>query len=235
MRGLRCPYIKKVETLTYRGDNSRSIYKNFEKFSEGKKVTEKVYSKNYKRILGIPIWELKKIDSFDKEKLINEILAVKKDNPAPQKEYNNHVNLGFHQQGYETPLDIDSTNYKEIVSYMIEVMEGEDGLDFPHELVQGWGNINKRYQANMPHTHGGVGLAAVLFLNNSKGLTLYYPSPCSGLNMSSITGLFNELEQYHVDVDEGDIVVFPSNLLHWVRPHNKDEHRVTFAVNIRIP
>ena len=46
--------------------------------------------------------------------------------------------------------------------------------------------------------------------------------------------MWNDLEQYHVDVEEGDIVVFPSNLLHWVRPHNKDKDRVTFAVNISI-
>ena len=58
---------------------------------------------NYKKIFGIPIWEIKKRDTFNKEKLINEILSVKENNESPPREYDNDPNRGFHNQGYETP------------------------------------------------------------------------------------------------------------------------------------
>ena len=212
----------------------RDLYIKIEKKIWEVKVSQ-IGFQNYKKIFGIPIWEIKKRDTFNKEKLINEILSVKENNESPPREYDNDPNRGFHNQGYETPPGLGLDSYKDTGEYVRDVLEGENGLNFPHQIVAGWGNINKKYQANMPHTHGGVGLAAVLFLNNSKGLTLYYPSPLSGINnISDAVGMWNDLEQYHVDVEEGDIVVFPSNLLHWVRPHNKDKDRVTFAVNISI-
>jgi predicted 2-oxoglutarate/Fe(II)-dependent dioxygenase YbiX len=38
---------------------------------------------------------------------------------------------------------------------------------------------------------------------------------------------------YSVDVEEGDIIIFPSTLEHLVQPQTTDESRITISFNIR--
>mgnify|MGYP001182961100 CR=1 FL=1 len=211
-------------------------------------MSHRGFKRTFKRILGVPIWEIKKRDTFNQQKIIDEIIAAKKKNPEQTEKQEVDkwewedlggfgVNEGFHQQGYESYAYMNSpeSDLVETYQYMRDVLESDGGLDFPHQICEGWFNFNKKFQANMPHTHGEVGLASVLFLKNAKGLTFYYPNPFSGIdNHNDAVGLDMSLEFYHVDAEVGDAVVFPSNLLHWVRPHNKEEDRITFACNIKI-
>ena len=37
-----------------------------------------------------------------------------------------------------------------------------------------------------------------------------------------------------IDGEPGQIVVFPSTVLHWVEPNESDTPRITFAFNIRV-
>ena len=91
-----------------------------------------------------------------------------------------------------------------------------------------WYNINKKGDWNIPHTHPGSDFALVWYLTDSSDglLQLINPFPqrnfdCEGGNIS-------------VKAKKGDIVMFPSDIQHYVMPNQKDTDRVSISMNLQL-
>ena len=76
-----------------------------------------------------------------------------------------------------------------------------------------------------PHDHGSIGYSCVLYakMNADHPSTLFF-SP------------FNDETGTHqcssVPCSEGDMVIFPSNLMHMAPPHDSEEERVIISFNL---
>ena len=172
-------------------------------------------------IFGTPIWKIKP-NSFDEKKITEEIFNAQRSDP----EGLSVSNIGGYHSGYDfdTPL----TN-----EYILNRLEGEGGLDFPHRIIVSWFNINYKGDMNVPHTHASIGLSGVLFITDAPGLTLSNPAQ-SVVNLPKIVG-FNGIDHAHIiDGKPGEIVVFPSSILHWVEPSEVETPRITVAFNIEL-
>lgn len=122
-----------------------------------------------------------------------------------------------------SPLDI-KTN---ILSEEIKIFENDIGFDLISTEV--W---FQKYENNMNHavhTHGPTGFSSVCFIEYNKSFhkSTTFVSPFGNY----ITG---ELERYEPDVGEGDIIFFPSNLLHYAPTNLSKSTRIIMSFNLNI-
>ena len=122
-----------------------------------------------------------------------------------------------------SPIDI-KTN---ILLEEVKLFENEIGINFYCTNV--W---FQKYDINMNHavhTHGSTGFSSVCFIeynkDNHKPTTFISPFG------NCITG---ELERHEPDVEEGDMIFFPSNLLHYATTNLSKEIRTIISFNLVI-
>lgn len=88
----------------------------------------------------------------------------------------------------------------------------------------------QKYEHNMDHavhTHGAIGFSSVCFIEYDK--TVHSPTTFISPFGNHITG---ELERYRPDVEEGDIIIFPSNLLHYAPVNLSNKTRIIMSFNL---
>ena len=88
----------------------------------------------------------------------------------------------------------------------------------------------QRYSLNNhmgPHTHGSGGLSAVLYAEFDK--KEHQPT----VFMSPFKNYRNGKDMtWKPEVEEGDVVIFPSLLLHYAPPSNSNKYRTIFSWNM---
>jgi len=122
-----------------------------------------------------------------------------------------------------SPLDI-KTN---ILLDEIKLFESEIKINFYSTEV--W---FQKYEKNMNHavhTHGPTGFSSVCFVEYDKNVhkATTFISPFGNY----ITG---ELQRHEPKVEEGDIIFFPSNLLHYAPVNLSDKTRIIISFNLII-
>ena len=100
--------------------------------------------------------------------------------------------------------DLFDCNHREF--YLAKWKGHFDGYDL-------WINYSYKGNSNPLHIHNGF-LSGVIYLNNQNDVTIFPSENCE------------------VDGQEGDMILFSSNLQHMVNEQQKDYERVTFAFNI---
>tara|TARA_E500000331_G_C17225268_1_gene700001 strand:+ start:48 stop:593 length:546 start_codon:yes stop_codon:yes gene_type:complete len=88
----------------------------------------------------------------------------------------------------------------------------------------------QRYNKNdyhAPHDHGANGYSAVFYaqIDSEVHPSTKFFSPFMGLDGG------HERDQ-SIMVDEGDLVIFPSNILHMAPPHYSDKERIIMSFNL---
>lgn len=88
-----------------------------------------------------------------------------------------------------------------------------------------WCQRYERLDYIVPHNHGGLGYACVFYakLEEEHDGTLFFSSFADENGIQQCTT---------VPVVEGDLVVFPSNLMHMAAPHDSDGERVIISFNL---
>ena len=109
----------------------------------------------------------------------------------------------------------------------IKMFENEIGINLYSTEV--W---FQKYEHNMNHAvhnHGATGFSSVCFIEYKKE----YHKPTTFISPfgNYITG---KLERHEPDVDEGNIIFFPSNLLHYAPTNLSDKLRIIMSFNLRI-
>ena len=171
-------------------------------------------------IFGYPIWEFKKSDKFNRKKIEQEIYRAKEDyedDSILKKQVRST------RGGYQSNHALDET-YPEALKYIRSHLETIEGLNFPHQIMNSWANINQEGNYNMPHNHGFDGFAGVLFVTDAPGLHILNPS---------VGVKYNEMKKSPKG-NSGEIILFPRSLLHWVEPSNSEKDRITFAFNVDV-
>mgnify|MGYP001303134457 CR=1 FL=1 len=127
------------------------------------------------------------------------------------------------QGGYQTPAFDWEIFHPQGIDYINKVV----GDIFKFKVESWWYNINGKGHWNHPHSHPGSNFALVLYVTDSDGL-LRLMNP----------------QQMRLDVDynayisinakKGDMLIFPSDLLHYVMPNQKEEDRISISMNLQL-
>lgn len=106
-------------------------------------------------------------------------------------------------------------------------------------LLNGWVNVNPPGGYNSPHQHSDAHLSGVYYVDVPKSksdsggaIEFLSPHPVRLLSTLIRSPLFSD--RVRVQPSGGDLLVFPSQLLHWVHPNDSAKPRVTVAFNATI-
>ena len=90
-----------------------------------------------------------------------------------------------------------------------------------------WYNINGKGHWNSPHTHPDSDVALVFYLTDSDGLLhLMNPFPQRRIDKHG--------DHISVKAKKGDIVMFPSDINHYVNPNERDMDRISISMNLQL-
>ena len=132
------------------------------------------------------------------------------------------------QGGYQTPTLEWEMFHPEGKEYINNVV----GDMFKFKVKSWWYNINGQGHWNTPHTHPEVNLALVLYVTDSDGLlTFMNPHPMRLLDDQFYGGLGSH---GGIKANKGDIVIFPSDLVHYVKPNPRKEDRISISMNLQL-
>lgn len=99
-----------------------------------------------------------------------------------------------------------------------------------------WMNINPKGAYNAPHTHPGAHWSGVYYVSqpevedDNAGLIEFIDPRCDLPNWRILKAKsFRQKRSFRLA--PGELVLFPSYLLHWVHPNTSDEERVSVAFN----
>ena len=122
----------------------------------------------------------------------------------------------FHPQSKEYLDEI-------IIQQKIDKLGEDNNTETSHTILTWWYNINPTGAWNAPHTHPECDLALVWYLTPSDGLlTLVNPRS------------FIHTADAKIKANKGDIVMFPSDILHYVIPNPRKEDRISISMNLQL-
>ena len=126
--------------------------------------------------------------------------------------------------GYQTPILEWEMFHPEGKKYINNVV----GDIFKFKVEGWWYNINGQGDWNIPHTHPDVNIALVLYVTDSDGLLAFMnPQPMRLIDDQPV-------DYAAIKANKGDIIMFPSDLVHYVLPNPRKEDRISISMNISI-
>ena len=106
-------------------------------------------------------------------------------------------------------------------------------------LLNGWLNMNPPGGYNSPHQHSEAHLSGVYYVDVPKAksdgggaIEFLSPHPVRLLSTLIRNQMFSD--RIRIQPTAGDLIIFPSQLLHWVLPNDSGKPRVTVAFNAAI-
>ena len=132
------------------------------------------------------------------------------------------------------------TGFTEILKqYVIKVLSEvvDEGMAYGFSVDEVWKNTYHRYYHQEVHDHQGYELSFVIFLTDfhKDDARFYFINERTRLTAElwgDVSGLMPD--SLPVEGKKGDIVFFPSHMLHGVSPHKSDNPRITVSGNITI-
>lgn len=117
----------------------------------------------------------------------------------------------------------------------------DENADFNRFQVglNGWLNVNPPGGYNSPHQHSDAHLSGVYYVEVPKSrseaggaIEFLSPHPVRLLSTMIRSQLFSD--RVRVQPTAGDLLIFPSQLTHWVHPNDSGKARTTVAFNATI-
>ena len=117
--------------------------------------------------------------------------------------------------------------------------------DLDHDSLKavynGWVNVNFKGAFNAPHTHAGFLWSGTYYVDIPKtdlpeSGVIEFMDPRARLHANPIKGKKDHFlnPKARFSPEPGQLVVFPSYLLHWVYPNMSEQNRISVAFNMRI-
>ena len=164
-------------------------------------------------IFPTPLWHIEGAPQQLIDELYEGAYRFKKKYPSETKS---------NEGGYQTP----AFEWKDFHPQGIEYINKIVGDIFKFKVESWWYNINGKGHWNHPHTHPNCDFALVLYLTDSDGLLqLMSPFPQRKLVLGSLV---------NIDAKKGDILMFPSDINHYVLPNQREEDRISISMNLQL-
>jgi len=119
--------------------------------------------------------------------------------------------------------------FEEIIREDLKKFYAEIGYDF--SIIQYWFQIYEKQMSHNPHIHGPYGYSLVIFVDydkkNHDPTSFLSPFTCS------IRGIYETFCPER-QVKEGTMILFPSNILHFVQRNESTKDRIICSANLKI-
>lgn len=129
--------------------------------------------------------------------------------------------------------------FADITKQTIQALDQTADFTKFNVLLNGWINVNPPGGYNSPHQHSDAHLSGVYYVDVPKSksdsggaIEFISPHPVRLLSTLIRSPLFSD--RVRVQPTAGDLLIFPSQLLHWVHPNDSGKPRVTVAFNATI-
>tara|TARA_B100000427_G_scaffold111870_1_gene92755 strand:+ start:79 stop:684 length:606 start_codon:yes stop_codon:yes gene_type:complete len=187
-------------------------------FKSDKNFAEKISDE-----IGDILKEKKKVDyiSYGKIKRQDKIPVP----PLSGLDFNVQTSVGgfLDNNGKDTKLENTPSKIRE------HIIENIKKIPIPLEIKDVWTNITSSTDYNRVHNHKEVDLVFVLYLTEG---TLWIQNPNQRLKLDKVYK--NIGSSISLDFNIGDMIVFPSDIHHWVEPFDGNYDRITIAGNLSI-
>ena len=165
-------------------------------------------------LFSTPLWHIEGAPLELVDELYQGAYRFKKNHPST-----NRSNEG----GYQTPF----LDWEDFHPQGIEYIDKIVGDIFKFTVKEWWYNINGKGHGNHPHTHQACDLALVLYLTDSDGLLhLLNPFPQRRVDRKG--------DHVGIKAKKGDIIMFPSDIIHYVMPNPREEDRISISMNLQL-
>ena len=162
---------------------------------------------------GTPIWYIEKDLP---EGAYDWALDIEKNIEGVQK-----TNRGGY---HSSPIHMDTIQYYRHIQEMMCFLPS-------FHYSQMWVNINRKGHYNIKHTHPTSDMACIWYItDNMHKLNLEDPTYFSRALSYNKFGMSNYKS---INAKAGSLVLFPSDVAHWVEPHEEDTPRISVSFNIR--
>jgi uncharacterized protein (TIGR02466 family) len=129
--------------------------------------------------------------------------------------------------------------FAQVTKQTIQSLDAAADFNSFQVLLNGWLNVNPPGGYNSPHQHSEAHLSGVYYVDVPKArseaggaIEFLSPHPVRLLSTTIRSQLFSD--RVRIQPTAGDLVVFPSQLVHWVHPNDSGKPRVTVAFNASI-
>ena len=117
----------------------------------------------------------------------------------------------------------------------IELLYKEFNKSFSYTLFDPWINLYKKGYYQEIHAHKGSDISSVFFANDGENFSKLFFSDRNSCNFScKYEELISYVNTHDLNYKKGDIIFFPSHLLHGVTSHKSDVIRKTMSANLNI-
>jgi uncharacterized protein (TIGR02466 family) len=120
-----------------------------------------------------------------------------------------------------------------ILNHAIEFYADQDSM-FKRNLpvnINYWANINSVGSRNNMHSHKSESFSAVYYLQATGTGELRFPNPANLLGDCSRTSPF--IRDFFLDPKDGDLVLWPSWMMHEVESNLSSKERINLAFDIK--
>ena len=191
---------------------------------------------NLMPIYSTPLWQ-SEYPEFDehKELFLASVKEYREQNPTIEPPRSNIA-------GYQSPSTLQGQEelrplFEYICQMAYKAVADLDFVDCDIALTEAWLNVNDSRQCmNVEHIHGDV-FSGVFYLQAPEGsgkLAIVNPginrmwAGCElGLQKNQFTG-----DRIRIEPVEGNIIIFPSYVPHFVETNDHDEERISISFNI---
>ena len=130
---------------------------------------------------------------------------------------------------------LDSEKYGSLLTPSFRTFAEQLNKTFLIDMQEPWLNCYNRGGFQELHDHNTCDFSCVFFMNDGEGFSELQFFDRNYINVSSRTrDLLNITSSHTPQYNAGDIIIFPSHIMHCVSIHNSDIIRKTLAVNLRI-
>ena len=183
-------------------------------------------------MIEIPFWNdfYSIITPKNKNEIIEHCMNTSLELPRDNFEWGDHC--------LSEKISLSNKGFTELLNpYVVEVLSEVVEIPYSFTVDNVWKNTYHRYYHQEVHDHQGYELSFVIFLNDfsEDDARFYFINERTRLTAElwgDVSGLMPD--SLPVEGKKGDIVFFPSHMLHGVSPHKSDNPRITVSGNITI-
>jgi uncharacterized protein (TIGR02466 family) len=120
---------------------------------------------------------------------------------------------------------------KNLNDYFVKVFNTSNEVTL--EITQSWLSMTRRTESHHSHTHPNSIASGVLYINLAQqdGISFYRNDDLIWYDLPPKEQNYYNAYQYFVETKVGELVIFPSNIKHGVKPVSEDVERVSLAFN----
>ena len=130
------------------------------------------------------------------------------------------------------------TGFTELLQpYIIQVLSEVVNVNYQFTLDEVWKNTYHRYYHQESHSHPNSELSFVIFMNDysENDAKFYFLNERNRVTSTTWLSLSEGMEDsIYIEPKKGDILFFPSHMIHGVTPHQSDIPRITISGNISL-